>query len=290
MAKRTITKWWMWGLVAMIPGAILIFASALALAAHLGTVTPGNWNNFMPDDYSRTMVTFIVLGGIFGVAVIIAQFVAWIGAVVNTQRLADRRWFNALLWGGIVGIVTMPLFGLGALIWGNVMIAYLVGGPDGMAPQQGPETAAAARPTMLAKKTIKKWSSWAIVAMVTGSLFPLLVANLTNPGRLLSGLVWPSVALESLGFTAAVCGVIALTVAWWAAVFNTQRLADKTWFKLLLWSGIVGAITSPLFGIVAVIGLGVMIAYLVAGPDGMAGEPPEVATPAAPPKTLVPTG
>jgi hypothetical protein len=59
--------------------------------------------------------------------------------------LEDRRWFNALLWGGIVGIVTMPLFGLGALIWGNVMIAYLVGGPDGMAGEP-PEVATPAVP------------------------------------------------------------------------------------------------------------------------------------------------
>ncbi len=99
MTKRTITNWWMWGLAAMIPGAILIPASALALAAHLETVTPGNWNNLVPDDYSRTMVILIVLGGIFGVVSIVAQFVAWIGAVVNTHRLADMRWFNAVLWG-----------------------------------------------------------------------------------------------------------------------------------------------------------------------------------------------
>jgi len=34
----------------------------------------------------------------------------------------------------------------------------------------------------------------------------------------------------------------------------------------------------------------VMVCYLAAGPDGMAGEPPQIATPAAPPKALVPTG
>jgi hypothetical protein len=290
MTKRMITTWWMWGLVAMIPGTILIPASALALAAHFDTVMPGNWYNLVPDDYSRTMVILIVLGGIFGVVGIVAQFVAWMGAVINTHQLADMRWFNAVLWGGIVGIVTLPLFGLGAFISGSMMIAYLVGGPDGMASQQAPETAAAARPTMLAKQMIKKWSNWAIVAMVSGTLFSLLVANLTNQGRFLHGLVWPSLALESLGFTALGCGVIALTVAWWAALFNTHRLADKTWFKLLLWSGIVGVITSALFGIGVLIGLGVMIAYLVAGPDGMAVQPPQITTPAAPQKTLVPTG
>lgn len=290
MIKHTITKWWMWGLVAMIPGAILIPASALALVAHLETITPGNWNNFVPDDYSRAMVFLIVLGGIFGVVGIIAQFVAWIGTVLNTHRLADKTWFNILLWVGIVGIVTIPLFGLGVFISGSMMIAYLVGRPDGMAPKPPLETAAVMRPTMLAKQTIKKWSNWAIVAMVSGTLFSLLVANLTNPGRFLHGLVWPSLALESLGFTAVGCGVIAVTVAWWAAVFNTHRLLDKTWFKLLLWSGIIAVVISPLFGIGLLIGLGVMIAYLIAGPDGMTVQESQIATSAEPPKTLVPTG
>jgi hypothetical protein len=281
----------MWGLVAMIPGTILIPASALALAAHLETVTWGNWNTFVPDDYSRTMVILIVLGGIFGMVGIIAQFVGWIGAVVNTNQIADKTWFNTLLWGGIAGIVTMPLFGLGALISGSMMIAYLVGGPDGMVSRHAPETAAAVRPTMLAKQTIKKWTNWAIIAMVTGALFPLLVANTTYPGRFLYGLVWPSLALESLGFTVLGCGVIALTVAWWAAVFNTYPLADKTWFKSLLWGGIVAAVTSPLFGIGALIGLGVMIAYLRVGPDGTAVQQPPITTPTTEsPKTLVPTG
>jgi hypothetical protein len=301
MDKRMITKWWIWGLVAMIPGGILIPASIAALAAHLETVTivtPGNWANFVPDDYSWTMVILIVLGSIFAGAGIIAQLVSWIGAVLNTRRLADRRWFNALLWGGIVGIVTTPLFGLGALIAGGLMIAYLVGGPDEMAREQPPESAASPQapkqpmqPTMLSKQTIKKWTTWGWVAIVAGGFFPLLVANATDPGRFLNGLVWPSLALEGLGFTVAVCGLIAEFAAWWGALFNAHRLAaDKTWFNLLLWGGIVGAVTMPLFGLGALIAGGVMIVYLVGGPDGLAAQVQKPqATPAAPPTTLAPT-
>jgi hypothetical protein len=286
MKKRTITTAWMWGLVLMAVGGILIPTSALALAAHLGTVTPPQGKYVAPDDYSRTMVILIVLGGIIAGTGMIAQLVAWIGAVVNTNRLADKSWFNALLWSGIVGIVTTPLFGLGALILGSAMIAYLVGGPDAMAVQQPLVTAAGARPPLLTKPTITRWTTWAIIAMVSGTFYSLLVSRATDSGRFLEGHTWPSLALLSLGFTVLAGGVIGLTVAWWGAVFNTSRLADKTWFQLLLWSGIVAVVTSPLFGLGALIGLGVMVAYLRAGPDGLAVQPPQspqMTTPDGPP-------
>lgn len=51
MTKRTITIWLIWGAIAMIPGAILILASALAFAAHLETVMRGNRYNFLPDEF-----------------------------------------------------------------------------------------------------------------------------------------------------------------------------------------------------------------------------------------------
>ncbi len=135
MAKRTITVWWVVGAVVMVVGLILALASSLALAAHIGDITKNFRSSFVPDSYFWTTISLIVLGGIAVVGGIAVQFVAWIGAVMNTNRLADKTWFNALLWGGIVGIVTGPLFGLGALFWGGVMIAYLVAGPDGMAVQ-----------------------------------------------------------------------------------------------------------------------------------------------------------
>ncbi len=136
MVKRTITVWWVVGAVVMIVGIILALASSLFLAAHIGDVTNNFKNSFVPDSYFWTTISLVVLGCVAVVGGIAVQFVAWIGAVMNTNRLADKTWFNALLWGGIVGIVTGPLFGLGALFWGGVMIAYLVAGPDGMAVQQ----------------------------------------------------------------------------------------------------------------------------------------------------------
>jgi hypothetical protein len=138
MAKRTITKWWIWGLVVMAVGGILILASSLALAAHVVNVTAGGSSRYVPDNFLWTAVDVMILGGIVAGGGAIAQLVAWIGAVFNTHRLADKKWFHILLWGGIVGIVTSLLHGLGALgalFWLGVMACYLIAGNDGMAVQ-----------------------------------------------------------------------------------------------------------------------------------------------------------
>jgi hypothetical protein len=135
MTKRTITIWWLIGTGVLIVGGLLALFSSLALASHIGIST----NNFqpgatyVPDSYFWTLVSCIILGGIAVLGGIVVQFVAWIGAVINTNRLMDKTWFNVLLWGGIVGIVLGTLFGLGALLWWGLMIAFLVGGPDGTA-------------------------------------------------------------------------------------------------------------------------------------------------------------
>jgi hypothetical protein len=134
MTKRTITTWWLIGAIVMIVGGILALFSSLALVTHIGDLTANfQSKSFVPDSYFWTLISLIVLGGIAVMGGIAVQFVAWIGAVINTNRLADKTWFNILLWGGIVGVVLGPLFGLGAMFWWGLMIAYLVGGPDGMA-------------------------------------------------------------------------------------------------------------------------------------------------------------
>ena len=135
MTKRTITIWWLIGAGVMVVGGLLALFSSLALASHIGALT-GNYQpdaTFVPDSYFWTLVSLIILGGIAVLGGIVVQFVTWIGAMINTNRLVDKTWFNVLLWCGIVGIVLGPLFGLGALFWWGLMIAYLVGGPDGMA-------------------------------------------------------------------------------------------------------------------------------------------------------------
>ncbi len=269
MTRKTITRWWLWGLLAMAAAGVLIPSSSLALAAH---------DEGVNDAYSRTMVALIALGGAFALGSLLAQMVAWAGAVLNTRPLADTRWFQALLWGGVVGMLTVPLFGLGVLILLNLMVAYLVAGPDGLAVQT--------RPTAPAKSTINRWGVLGFATVGSGMLVALVVANLTDPGRLLHGVLWPSLAIESLGIAVGAVGGIAVCAAWWGALFNANLLTDRTWFKRLLWSGIAAAVTMPLFGLAALILAVVLIAYGRSAPDGLAVRPPRTPTT---PSRLVPT-
>lgn len=136
MTKRTITRTWIWGMVVMLVGGILAAIISIVMVAHIGDATASFRYNYVPDSLFWTMIGFIALCGIVVVCGIAAQFVAWIGAILNTNRLADKTWLNLLLWGGIAGIVTSSIFGLGALFGWGMMIAYLAAGPDGMAIQQ----------------------------------------------------------------------------------------------------------------------------------------------------------
>ena len=271
MTKRTIIYWWIWGLIAFIPAGILIPSSALALATH----DPG-----VSDAYGRTMVALIVVGGVFALAGVAAGLVAWVAAVLNTRRLADPRWFQVLLWGGIAGLLTTPVGGLGALVFASVTMAYLVAGPDGLAAEP--------RPTVPAKPTVTRWAGWGFATAGAGTVLALLVANLTYPGRLLHGVGWPSLALVSLGISAISVGAVVVWAAWWAAIFNTHLLAGKTWFNTLLWTGVAAAVTMPLFGFGALILAVVLIAYWRAAPDGLAGQPLATATAAIPPSPAQP--
>jgi len=135
MTKRTITIWWLVGIGVMVVGGLVALFSGLALASHIGAFTANYQypNNYVPDGTFWTLVSFIVLGGIAILGGIVTQFVAWVGAVINTNRLVDKTWFNVLLWCGVAGIVLNFLGGFGALVGWVLMIVYLVGGPDGMA-------------------------------------------------------------------------------------------------------------------------------------------------------------
>jgi hypothetical protein len=164
MAKRTITKWWIVGAVIMVAGGILSLASSLALAAHIQNVTAGNRYPFNPtpnDNVFWTILFFLILGGIIAGGGAIAQLVAWIGAVFNTYRLADKKWFHILLWGGLAGylviLATLGIFWptdvVGGLITWGVMLPYLVAGPDGMAIQQ-PQIERPTEPTVPPKTLV----------------------------------------------------------------------------------------------------------------------------------------
>jgi hypothetical protein len=123
MSKRTIGIWWTAGTIAALAGT----AGALLVAF---ATNPGNaLHGHTGTAVALLLASFLVLGG-GGVALL----VAWVGALVNTHLLADKTWFNRLLWLGIMGLVFSPIVVGGLLSWG-LMLAYLRSGPDGKAVQ-----------------------------------------------------------------------------------------------------------------------------------------------------------
>lgn len=102
----------------------------------------------------------------------------------------------------------------------------------------------------------------------------------------LNGFFWSMVALMSVGGIVAALGGIVQLVAWIGALINTYRLQDKTWFAVLLVGGLLGLGTG-------LIGFAVMLAYVLAGPDGaqVAVEAPRRTDPLyRQPPTAVPLG
>lgn len=93
---------------------------------------------------------------------------------------------------------------------------------------------------------------------------------------------WTTLGFAIAGCVIAVAGAIAQLVAWVGAVINTYALRDKSWFYVVLIGGLIGLV----FGLAQ---FAVMIAYVVAGPDGMATTEPWQ-QPQMPPTPLAPTG
>jgi hypothetical protein len=67
------------------------------------------------------LIGIAILGVLAAAGGVIAGFVAWIGAVLNTWQLDSKAWF--------VGLVLLGIFNFGFV----AMIAYVVAGPDGKA-------------------------------------------------------------------------------------------------------------------------------------------------------------
>jgi hypothetical protein len=149
MAKHTITKTWLAGLVVILVGAAIAGVATLVWLAHAVSITQ-NGTDYVADSFFWTTVGFWWTGGLVATAGVILQVAAWIGAVLNTYRFAAKTWFHVLLWFGIVGILTSPLFGLGALAWMGAMVTYMIAGPDSTTAEASPIATPAARPTTVA--------------------------------------------------------------------------------------------------------------------------------------------
>lgn len=127
MSKPTITKLFVGSLIALVAGIVLTVFGVLLAFANGSFVMSGqdvtgvNWSPF-----AWSMIGLMIIGTLAIISGAIGQFVAWIGALLNTSRLDDKVWFIVLL---VVG-----LFSFGFI----AMLVYVLVGPDGtlVAPRQ----------------------------------------------------------------------------------------------------------------------------------------------------------
>lgn len=143
MTKGIITRTWIWGIIGMVAGLVVAGVATAIMLAYGGTYVSarsGNGYDFVPTPGGTfwSTVVLICVGGLIALSGIIAQFVAWVGALVNSYQLQDKMWFLLTLLLGLIG------FGL------VVMIVYLIAAPEGYpekARSAAPASANAPRPT-----------------------------------------------------------------------------------------------------------------------------------------------
>lgn len=120
MAKPTVTKLFFGSLIAIVGGAITLVVGAIwAFASGVFVMNGHDVVGIETTGIGWSLVGLVVVGVLAVLGGLIGQFVAWIGAVLNTSRLEDKTWFILLL---VLGLLS---FGFVA------MLVYVIVGPDG---------------------------------------------------------------------------------------------------------------------------------------------------------------
>jgi hypothetical protein len=122
MFKTTVTRLFIGSLIAFGAGAIVsILAIALAIANNVFVMDGNDIVAIQGGAPAWALLGLALLGVITAVGGVIAGFIAWIGAVLNTWQLESKAWFVALVLTGI--------FNFGFI----AMVIYVIAGPDGKA-------------------------------------------------------------------------------------------------------------------------------------------------------------
>ena len=120
MSKSTVTRLFVGSLLALVVGIVVAAVGAgLAFASGAFVVAGPDVTGFELARLTGAAILSITIGTLGIVGGAIGQFVAWIGAVINTSRLDDKTWFIVLL---VLGLLS---FGFIA------MLVYVLAGPDG---------------------------------------------------------------------------------------------------------------------------------------------------------------
>lgn len=124
MSKATVVRIFVGSLLALFGGLILMVGSLIGASVAGALVMNGPDVAGVQNSFAAwVLVALAVVGFVALLAGALGQFVAWIGAVINTAQLADKTWFVILL---VLGLLS---FGFVA------MLVYVIAGPDGTAPQ-----------------------------------------------------------------------------------------------------------------------------------------------------------
>jgi hypothetical protein len=120
MLKTTVTRLFLGGALAVITGAILAIAAVwIAIANDVFVMNGPDIVGLNGSALAWSLLVVAVAGSLAVVAGLIAGFVSWIGALLNTSQLDRKAWF--------IGLLLLGIFNLGFL----AMIAYIVAGPAG---------------------------------------------------------------------------------------------------------------------------------------------------------------
>jgi len=96
MSKPLINRIFVGSLAAIIAGILLALVTVAAvLCTGTWTFSGSDVTAFEPASAVGWTFGFAIVGGLLFIAGWLGQFVAWIGALVNTARLADKTWFVA---------------------------------------------------------------------------------------------------------------------------------------------------------------------------------------------------
>lgn len=119
MGRATIVRLFAGSVIAMAAAIVLfIVAGALALGNDVFVMDGPDVVGIKAGLFGWTMLGLAAVAVLVMLAAVAAQFVAWVGAVLNTAQLPDKTWFVVMLVGGLVS--------LGFL----ATLAYVIGGPD----------------------------------------------------------------------------------------------------------------------------------------------------------------
>jgi len=120
VAKGTVTKLFVGGIVAVIAGFVFGLAAVLVAYSQNVFVMDGpDVTGFTGTPFAWTMVALAIVALLAIVGGAFAGLVSWIGALINTAQLDDKTWFILLL---VLGLLSFGFF---------AMIAYVIAGPDG---------------------------------------------------------------------------------------------------------------------------------------------------------------